>query len=361
MRAFKLCSLIIVAAVLAVGLASAAGAAPPSSHQQTYTVLVGLENPHAGVGVMAFFPADLTVHVGDTVHWVQNTNEIHTVTFLGGGAAPDLLLPDLTFPMDPMVPSPLFFNPMAVNQIAPDGRLGNNTTFVNSGLMGREAGQYRFFDLSFTAAGTYDYLCLVHGAMMSGKVTVVDPGTSIPSPNQALAEGRREMARSRQEIPAVMQAAQQQIEPSTVNPDGTMTHHVMMGYNSGQIDLMRFFPDKLVVRPGDTVVWEMSAFNVAPHTVTFLNGQPDPGLVTPVPQPGDVPPLLYINPAVLFPSPSTPSPLLRSGMYNSGLMNPVPGTTYSLVVGDVRPGLLPYLCMLHDTSGMKGTLMVVPR
>jgi plastocyanin len=118
---------------------------------------------------------------------------------------------------------------------------------------------------------------------------------------------------------------------------------------------MRFFPDKLVVSPGDTVIWEMSQYNVAPHTVTFLNGQPEPDLAIAVGEP----PLLYINPAVLSPyQPATD--LTRDGIYNSGIMNPIPGTTYTLTIGNMTPGLEPYVCQLHDTSGMKGTLTIVP-
>jgi hypothetical protein len=66
----------------------------------------------------------------------------------------------------------------------------------------------------------------------------------------------------------------------------------MIGFMSGQIDLMRFFPNKLVVHPGDTVEWTLSIDNGAPHTVTFLNDNPDISFVVPVPQlfrPGSIP------------------------------------------------------------------------
>ena len=140
---------------------------------------------------------------------------------------------------------------------------------------------------------------------------------------------------------AVIREAKRQIKPATKNPDGTLTHYVALGYGKGQIDLMRFFPSKLLVRPGDTVVWQMRPTSDAPHTVTFFNGQPDPGLVVPVSQ-SSGPPVLYVNPAALFPSPIPPAAALtRSGMYNSGLMLPVPGTTYSQVIGDMTPGPLP--------------------
>jgi len=159
----------------------------------------------------------------------------------------------------------------------------------------------------------------------------------------------------------VIRAAERQIKPATTNPDGTMTHYVWMGYSKGQIDLMQFFPGKLRVHPGDTVLWEMSPSNDAPHTVTFLNGQPEPGLVVPVPQPSG-PPALYIDPAVLFPSPFPPASVLtRTGMFNSGLMNPGTDSASWQVSPDMTPGPLPYLCLLHDTSGMKGTLTVLPQ
>ena len=93
--------------------------------------------------------------------------------------------------------------------------------------------------------------------------------------------------------------------------------------------------------------------------MTFLNGQPEPGLVIPVPQ-SSGPPVLYINPATLFPSqPHARSDADRPVQLRAHATRP--GTPYSQVIGDITPGPLPYLCLLHDTSGMKGTLVVLPR
>jgi plastocyanin len=358
LRIFKPFSLaLVIALVLALSLSLAAAAKAPVSSPQIYTVMVGWENPHQGIGIMAYFPDTVTIHVGDTVHWVQNSNEIHTVTFLDGAEPPDLIVPAALLGV-PTTPSPLLFNPVAVDPAVPPGGLYDGTGFVNSGLMGREAGQLQEFSLTFTEAGTYDYMCLVHGIVMSGQVIVVSQDVTIPSPNQALAQGKQQMAEKLAQVPAVVRAAEMQVQPPVMNDDGSKTYHVMIGYNDGQIDLMQFFPDKLVVSPGDTVVWEMSQYNVAPHTVTFLNGQPEPSLVIAVPQQG-APPLLYINPEVLFPlQPATD--LTRDGAYNSGIMFPIPGTTYTLIIGNMTPGLEPWVCQLHDTSGMEGTLMIVP-
>jgi plastocyanin len=344
---------ILAVAVLVLGLAATAGA---TSLPRTYTVLVGAESVHRGITVTAFFPGTVTIHVGDTVHWIQNTNEIHTVTFLGGGAAPDLVIPGPQAPPD--VPSPFILNPAAITQVAPPGGLGDLTTFVNSGLMGREPGQYRTFDLRFTAVNVYDYICLVHGQMMVGTVKVVPKNVWVPSPWQTRARGYYQIARQRAKAPAVVREAIGQIKPATKNPDGTWTHYVQIGYSKGQIDLMRFFPRHTLVRPGDTVVWQMSATNKdAPHTVTFLNGNPEPPLVTLA----GTPTLPYISAGVFFSSQPAPK-LTRTGLYSSGLMFPGVGPgTFTEVIGNITPGWLPYLCLLHDTSGMKGTLVVLPK
>ncbi|MGE5293650.1 MAG: hypothetical protein ACM3VT_02350 [Solirubrobacterales bacterium] len=331
---------------------------PAVSSTQIYEVLVGYEQPHKGVGVNAYFPETATIHAGDTVRWVQNSNEIHTVTFLAGTEPAPLIVPaaSLGFPSNP---SPLIFNPLAVNPAGPENGVYDGVGYVNSGLMGREPGQVEEFDLTFSVEGIFDYMCLVHGVMMSGRIVVVAPDIAIPSPKQAIAEGRREIAESLSVVSAVMRDAKAQIQPPATNPDGTMTHHVWIGYAEGQIDLMQFFPDRLTVRPGDTVIWEMSPESDAPHTVTFLNGEAEPGLVIPVPQPSG-PPLLYANPEVFFPQ--LPSEeLVREGIYNSGVMEPIPGATFELVLGDMKPGPEPFVCLLHDSSGMEGVLTVVPR
>ena len=93
----------------------------------------------------------------------------------------------------------------------------------------------------------------------------------IASPGQVHAQGNFQIARQMAKAPAVVREAKRQIMPATRNPDGTMTHYVSVGFSQGQIDLMRFFPSKLLVQPGDTVNWALSSTDVAPHTVTFLN------------------------------------------------------------------------------------------
>lgn len=346
--------LVVIGVIFAL-LASFAISAQPfgpttvqASSSQTYQVVVGYENTTRGALIEAFFPENVTIHVGDTVRWVQATHEIHTVTFLAGTSAPPLIIQNPAGPF----PSPLMMNPQVVFPTIPVNGKYNGSTFANSGIMSLDTGNRTSLDLTFTQAGIYTYLCLVHGVLMSGTVTVVGPDQSILSPAQSTAEGNAQLSVLKDQIGSVFDEAKAAVVPPSKNPDGSMTYHVMLGYDKGQIDLVQFFPGKLNVRQGDTIVWSyrntQPLMEMPPHTVTFLNGTADPSLT--------IPNTLYINPAVLFPA-QPGQPLTRNGYFNSGLLqNPA---SYSLKIGAIQ-GQINYMCLLHDGSGMLGTLNVLP-
>jgi plastocyanin len=348
----------LILSVLMICLAGLTGpvaqaAAPAATTPETYTVLVGAEQVSRQIDVEAYFPATLYVHVGDTVRWVQNAHEIHTVTFLAGTPLPDLIVPAPSNPLG----SPLMANPQAAFPAAPADGQYDGSTFANSGLMGLDPGQAREFSLTFTKPGTYDFVCIVHGVDMAGKIVVVDPSEAIPSPADVHAQALSSIGQMIAKASGIIRSANAQIQQPTHNPDGTTTYHVAVGYHQGQYDLMSFFPSKLVVHPGDTVVWTLSETNVAPHTITFLNGAAEPDLLVPEPQPSG-PPLLLFNPAVIFPQ-NADMALTGQGIYSSGLIDPsAPGShSFSLKIGDIS-GNISYECLLHDSSGMKGTLTV---
>ncbi|HVN54472.1 MAG TPA: plastocyanin/azurin family copper-binding protein [Anaerolineaceae bacterium] len=336
-----------------VGIGVAPVSAKSDDHPQTYTVIVGAESVSRAIDIMSFFPATVHVHVGDTVRWKQNTFEIHTVTFLAGAPMPDLIVPAPSGQ-----PSPLMLNPQVAFPVAPAGGLYDGSMYANSGIMSKSPGQPTSFELTLTKEGTFKYICLVHGMMMSGEIIVEPVSAKIPSPSKVSAQARREIVKAWKNTPDIRRAVKAELQPDVHNPDGTTTHQVLIGFSVGVYDFMRFFPSRVSVRPGDTVVWSLSKENAAPHTITFLNGTPDQPLVVPVPQPQG-PPLLLFNPAILFPSPNAGQPLTNQGYFNSGLLNPGDPSTssFSAKIGDVS-GLLPYICLLHDESGMHGTLIV---
>jgi plastocyanin len=338
----------LLAALASVGVAHA-------QEPKTFTVRVGAEDASVGATVDAFFPDTLLIHIGDTVHWKRNANEIHTVAFLA--VTP---LPDLIIPAPAGLPSPLMFNPVAAYPTAPANGQYDATTFANSGIIGPDPGQAESFDLTFTKPGTYNYVCLVHGVTMAGKVIVLDYPEEIPTPRQVRREAKRLIAAALAQVPVAVALANAEIPPPTQNPDGTTTFHVLVGFSMGQLDLVRFFPDQLTVHPGDTVEWTLNKDEmIAPHTVTFLNGNPEPDVVLPVPQ-NNGPPLLLFNPEVLFPQ-NAGQPLTSQGISSSGLLqqNPIGPTSFAFQIGDIS-GLLPYECLLHDSSGMRALLEIKP-
>jgi plastocyanin len=331
--------------------------AASANSPQTYTVLVGAENLSRASGVMAYFPDTLHIHVGDTVLWKQNTHEIHTVTFLDGTPLPLLLVPT----PDGFTPAGLMLNPQAAFSSVPLNGIYDPKTYANSGVMSTDPGNPTQFSLTFTKKGTFSYLCLVHGEMMSGTVVVEASSVNIPSPAVVSAQAQKTIKQQLAHANGLFGKAMSQVPPPQHNPDGTKSYTVLIGWSQGQYDLMDFFPGKLVVHPGDTVTFMLSSTNVLfPHTVTFLNGAPDISFIIPIPNPPG-PPILQINPDVLNPI-NPGQPLTRNGIYSSGLLNPLgPGpTSFTLTIGNMS-GKISYQCLLHDTSGMVAMLKVVPK
>ncbi len=330
------------------------GAVAPAAGGQVYTVLVGAMDMNNAASVDAFFPATLHIHPGDTVVWKQNVNEIHTVTFLGNQPAPQFIIPMPNGPQGAMM-----FNPQTAFASGPENGQYDGAGFANSGIMGTDPGQVQTFTLSFTKPGTYDYICAVHTQeKMLGTIVVDDASTPVPSPAEAAAEGQAEMNSVLAQVPAVVSAAQSEVQPDTQNADGTTTHHILVGYTQGQIDLMAFFPKTVAVKEGDTVIWTFSKTDVAPHTITFLNGTEEPPIIQQIAQPSG-PPILTFDPGVALPQ-NADQPLTNEDVYSSGVIDPAaPGShSFTLMIGDMT-GDAQYECLLHDTEGMKGTLTLV--
>lgn len=108
--------------------------------------------------VMRFFTSNLTVHVGDTVHFVnQDPFTPHTVTFGAeppGGDAGLVAPANRTFPFD--------------QATSYDGSFNLSSGFILSIFPWG-----RMFNVTFTAPGTYNYICGLHDMMgMTGSVTV---------------------------------------------------------------------------------------------------------------------------------------------------------------------------------------------
>jgi plastocyanin len=344
--------ILMVSFVMPVAVASAA------SGPQTYTILVGAENVSRGISLMSYFPATLKIHVGDTVLWKANSHEIHTVTFLAGEEMPEVLVPaPANFP-----PGAMMLNPVAAFPAGPTNGMYDGTTYANSGLLSTDPGQLTQYSLTFSTQGTFTFVCIVHGVMMSGKIQVVAASDRVPSPESVMKQARRSIKIQLGKANSLFGPAMSQVPRPVHNPDGTTSYTVVLGFSKGNVMLMDFFPRKLSVHPGDTVNFILGKNNDAPHTVTFLNGAPDISFVNPTPNPNPPPPVfLLINPEVVMPI-NPGQPLTRNGIFSSGLLNPGgPGpTSYQITIGNIS-GDISYECLLHDSSGMQGLLRVVTK
>jgi len=301
-------------------------AAPDPTTPQTWLVRAGIEsNDHAVMG-MVFLPYHLWVNVGDTVTWTILSMEFHTVTFL-----------------PPHTPRPPF-NPMDPQQAQPQGPSHyDGKSYVNSGLLF----QGQSFHLTFDVPGDFFYICLIH-SMMSGVVHVRPAGTPYPLA-QADYDHLAEIASS--DIVRAGQAMAREAEDFARRFNAQtrfgMSNEalVIAGIGDGGLDLMRFYPETLVVRVGQVVTF-VNADPEAPHTVTFGGDLSEEQSFPPIGVPQGYFPGQVVDYA-------------GNGLLNSGYIGVDPnwfGTTFRTRF--TQPGTYPYLCALHDMMGMKGTVIV---
>ena len=355
----------------AVGARYVSAAPVAQAGPQTFTVLTG-----AGFALQTgekpswqgqnFYPASITVNIGDSIVWKHNSgNEPHTVTFLGPVTDPGPpVIPDPAATMPVGSPPKLIINPMHANPAG--GPTYDGSAFTNSGQIAADIPVPQEFKLTFTKAGTYDYLCLLHSGIlpngmavgMVGKVVVQDAGSAYPmTPEQVMAEGQRLIAADMQKAMDLNPVMEETYKPAEQMADGSTMHHVAVGNMdmSRNLEFERFAPTEIRVKAGDTVEWSLG---MAPafHTVTFGD---EPDLFTIEPQPQG-PPNIVLNNDVLFPV--GPNVHTGTGYYNSGILagpNDPPEMglkSYSLKF--TQPGRYEYICVPHYSLGMIGTVVV---
>jgi plastocyanin len=324
------------AAVAAALLGSTLPFASPTAAANTLTISAGAQSPGRDVQLNVFAPGTTTINVGDTITWRLDSTEFHTVTFLAGQPEPEFVTPG---------PDGAFLNPTAV--LPAGGKTFDGSTFTNSGLMmlgGPGGSEPPTYSLTFTKAGSYDYVCVIHPGM-TGKVVVNAAGQQADT--QPAVDTRR-----RDEVNSLL--AGDGISSIMANvgelPAEGVTAGLAMGAGNAQVDVQRFFPPRVTIHAGDSLTWINKS--EAPHTVTFLAGQPQPDVVNVVPQPNG-PPQFQLNPTMFQPA-GDPTEYDGSSYLNSGFTEPGPNGTYTVTF--TQPGSYDYLCLLHP--GMVGTVVV---
>jgi plastocyanin len=309
-------------------------AAPDTSEPGADGIVVGagISDPEdATIAVLEFLPERISVEVGTPVTWEWNGAEPHSVTFLEPGQ-------ELPPPGDESV-----FGPTS-----PTGPY-DGSTFVNSGLQPLGPVAPEPFEMSFSAAGTYPYYCVIH-PLMVGEVEVVEAGGTADAPAD-VAQRRADETDQWLEEGRATKAALLDAEPAqAANPDGSTTWTVAMGATTEHVDILAFAPTPADVRAGDTVRFLNSSG--APHTATFFGEGAEP-ILSPV------------DPRVEAPAPGpSPQALSSEGLFNTGLLPPdaPPGAgppeavrSFSFTVPDA--GTYSYVCILHASSEMVGEII----
>ncbi len=170
-------------------------------------------------------------------------------------------------------------------------------------------------------------------------------------------------------------------------PIATRTVTALVGAGQDTEQVMRFFPQDLKVRAGDTVSWKMNGDEI--HTVSLIgqdafkgiasnwliqDSGDAPGKVVPgfaVPQPNAKSPTdVQFDPLVFFPTRQQGAPVEHfsgAGFVSSGVMTKVPppflppntpaNDSFSVVFD--KPGTYNFVCLIH-LGAMRGTVTVLP-
>lgn len=317
------------------------------------------------IDLQSFFPKEITINAGDSIFYeLPNPPGFHTVTFLSGGEVPPLLIPDTdggTPAASPSAgPPKLVLNPMAA---FPSGETTyDGSGFLNSGLdVFRQPGDPPVV-VTFSTPGTYEYQCIPHGAVMKATVIVQETGSELAE-DQAAVDARADEERTSLLEEGMAEIDEYVEATSTTRDDGTTLWEIAAGAGEGNARVLRFMPDALEIKAGDTVRWVNHSMT-EPHTVTFLGTgaeQPEDVLVEPQ---ASGPPKFVQNPLTFFPQGG--EVFSGEGFFSSGFIGeingqPMPGTNQYELTFDTA-GEYPYYCILHASGpegpGMAGTITV---
>ena len=306
----------LLLAALPALLANNAHAAS-ATKTQTWSVMVGAESRSGAIQTMAYGPKKVWINAGDTVHWVSNSMEPHTVSFV------DAKHPAVEFDLT----TTYMTAQTSKHTISKPGQ------FRSSGIMAPApdavfANAVKTYDLKFLKPGRYRYLCYLHGKAMSAVVVVRKAGT--PYPHTQADYNAMATKASNADIEHGLNLWADALGAAD-------SHHVFVGAADMRVQVNRFIPGSIVVKVGESVTFDMArnAFPV-PHTITF--GPPPANPFAPI---GD--PTNYQGAA------------LSSGVILPPGFGPPPS---AFTVKFTKAGTYSFVCLLHAGMGMIGQVVV---
>jgi plastocyanin len=263
--------------VRSVSLAAAVALAlcvPAAAHAATKVVQMGepsnviktFETKYSS-DVNDFFPHGVTVHVGDSVNFVDNGFHVLDLPKKGGKSQP-LVMPTgqtVTGATD-AAGSPFWFNGQAqvsFNLALLPSHFGKKVTYTGKSevLSGFPPNKPKPFTVKFSKTGSFTYYCPVHPGM-KGVVKVVAKSRKIPSLKQDKAAVKTQVAR---DLKTAKELGSTKVPAGTVDVGSAGPHGV---------EYYGFFPKALTVPVGTTLNFRMTQGSFETHTASTGPGDP---------------------------------------------------------------------------------------
>ena len=332
---------------------------PQATAPRELTALVG--SGRDTEAIQAFLPSMMKVRAGDTITWKINSDDIHTVTFLGG--AP---LSDIAIPIPGGGPTELMLNPVLIFPTRNPGgpvEVYSGAGVVNSAVLSEvppapDESPNNTFSLVFDTPGTYELVCQIH-PFMRGQVEVVgDPGAPVPSQVQLDAQAQEQLKPLLVELEALKVRRDSGMAVSSEpGPNSTTTWFLNAGGRGldRSVELYDFLAKDITIAEGDTVMWTSPTF----HNVNFHPGRKAPADIEGIVFQDNGQPILVLNPDVWLPSKPS-GEFDGTGFFSSGIIgldSPSGATSFSMTFS--KSGSYEYMCGIHQVLGMKGNITVV--
>jgi len=145
---------------------------PGPNGSTIWHIPAGIKGSDPRVEIYDYFPKNLSIKEGDQVIWTSTF--FHQVIFHPGQPAPEFIVP--TMVEGQALPN-LVVSPEVAFPDIPAGEF-DGATFFSSGFIGTAGGPLpggTTFALTFSKAGSYDYICATHKPLgMEGTITVVE-------------------------------------------------------------------------------------------------------------------------------------------------------------------------------------------
>jgi plastocyanin len=285
-----------------------------------------------GYSVNAFLPENLTVKTGTTVNWSFTWPEPHMIV-LDNGLTPEDIANE-----PPADTSPFDFDGVR--------------KYVYSGVIFGDPANPPTFAIKFEKAGDYHITCFIHPGM-DGSVTVVDSG-DVDTQETADARASDEYNTDISALKAAANAANAAPTKVTGQADGSSLYEVdmlppMNGSNGMRDYIQQYFPASVDIHEGDSVKWNNPTSDA--HTVTF--NVENSGIDFNTTDPFEVPPAVPANNTY-----DGGSEFVHSGIIGVAPDEGAQSPPASFTLKFTKAGTYNYICVLHVSQGMTGTVKV---